>query len=136
MMNNDLSNCGGNTIAFRVEDFLVTRNLRLLNRIKRDTYIFNENVLKAMNYTYRNTEFSVELVMEKSYFSKKLENKLDTLPFNRITLIKSPVEITNRLLNGEFSYYVDNDVLRCNSINSRYAITLDTCFSIIRGLKI
>lgn len=132
MKNGDLSNTSALTIAFRCEDLLVkfkndTIKDKLLNsligKIKRAE--IDEKVSLAMGSIYRNTEYSVDLVVCKSNFTNEMEELLDSQPFNRIVFINKETEISQRLLTGDISLYVDNDEYRRGVINSKYAISLD-----------
>jgi hypothetical protein len=134
-MHGELSNQRSYNFAIRIEDFLTTRKLGLINRLKRDTYELNQDVLSLMNYIYRHTEYTVELVVDESNYSKELKDLLyhDNLPFNSILVINKQVEITNQILRGDISYYVDSDPKRRSLTNSPHALTLSECNSLVRG---
>ena len=136
MLNNDLSNRGGSTIAFRFEDFLAVQESKLFQSLRKPTYTFNEQVLGVMGFIYRNTEYSIDIVIEDINYNPHLKAALDELPFNRITLIHKPVEITNYLLSGVYHYYVDDNETRRAQINSSYAIGLQTCSELVRGQRV
>jgi len=120
------------SIAFRCEDFLVKSKTssiagKILNKVFGDftTYEINPEVHKVMLHIYRKTDMTVDLVIEDANYKGHLKKIIDDLPFNRIVLIRKLTEITQRLLVGDISYYVDDDDRRRNLINNKYAVTLD-----------
>ena len=138
MKNGDLSNQAGVTIGFRCIDLLIiykdegVKN-KLLNalfgKVKRAEV--DEVVRSTMEYIYRNTEYNVDLVIEKKDYTKELKNLLDDMPFNRIVLIDKISQISARLLSGDLSYYIDNDDYRRSLINNRYAISFNELREIV-----
>lgn len=138
MKNGDLSNQAGVTIGFRCIDLLIiykdggVKN-KLLNtlfgKVKRAEV--DEVVRSTMEYIYRNTEYNVDLVIEKKDYTKELKNLLDDMPFNRIVLIDKISQISARLLSGDLSYYIDNDDYRRSLINNRYAMSFNELREIV-----
>lgn len=132
MMNGDISNQAGITIGFRCINMLVyfredgIRN-KILNGIfgKVRRAEIDKLVKDTMEYIYRNTEYNVDLIIENKDYTADLKNLLDEMPFNRIVLIDKVSQITSRLLTGDLSYYIDNDDLRRNAVNSKYALSLE-----------
>lgn len=141
MKNNDLANTVSYTFGFRVEDFLVkfpeptfpNRVASLLvSKYKRAK--LNENVVNLMDFIYRQTEFSSDIVVEESVYSK-LYSLLKDVPFNRVIFVSKPSHVAGRLLVNDITYYVDDDEDRLGLINSPYAVTLSEVSQIIRTLR-
>ena len=130
MKSGDLSNQAGFTIGFRCVDFLVkykesTFTDKVLNvfigKIKRAEV--DETVRSFMEHLYRNTEYNVDLIIEKKDYTEELKRLVDEMPFNRVVLIDKPSQISTRLLTGDLSIYVDDDDYRRSLVNSSYAIS-------------
>lgn len=132
MLRGDISNQYGYCIAFRCEDFLVkykdnTVADKILNLFKGkyNRADIDEKVLNVMEYLYKHTEYMVALIVETSkYKNNGFKELVDSLPFNEIILIDKPSQLSQRLLIGDISLYVDDDIYRRSIINSRYAIPL------------
>lgn len=132
MLHGDLSNTAGYTIGFRCIDFLVTYRDesitdKILNAVrgKLKRAEINETVRSLMEYLYRDTEYTVDLIVENKDYTDELKEFLEmNVPFNRVVLIDKPSQISGRLLVGDLTYYVDNDPERLSLINSRFAVTL------------
>lgn len=131
MKNGDLANQVSYTIGFRCVDFLIkyresTFKDRVMNafmgKVKR-AEVF-EPVRSTMEYLYRQTEYNVDLIVENKDYTQDLKLLLDDLPFNRIVLIDKPSQITQRLLIGDLTLYVDDDEYRRSLVNNKYAIPL------------
>ena len=130
MKNGDLSNQAGFTIGFRCVDFLVqykesTFTDKVLNAVfgKTKRAEINEQVRSYMEYLYRNTEYNVDLIIENKDYTEELKQLVDNLPFNRVVLIDKFSQVSQRLLTGDLSIYVDDDDYRRSLVNSRYAIS-------------
>ena len=130
MKSGDLSNQAGFTIGFRCVDFLVkyresTFTDKVLNafmgKIKRAE--IDETVRSFMEHLYRNTEYNVDLIIEKKDYTEELKRLVDEMPFNRVVLIDKLSQISTRLLVGDLSLYVDDDDYRRSLVNSQYAIS-------------
>lgn len=131
MKHGDLSNHVGVTIGFKCVDFLVkykdsnfTDKIlnTLMGKVRRAEV--DNNVRDVMEYLYRQTEYNVDLIVENSEYTKDLKDLLDDLPFNRIVLIDKVTQISQRLLVGDLTLYVDDDDNRRSLVNSQYAIPL------------
>jgi hypothetical protein len=132
MLNGNLSNTAGITIAFRCEDCLIhyrESNFKdkVLNSIlgKAKRAEVDPSVLKAMEYIYRQTEYTVDIVVENKNYSTELESILSDLPFNRVILIDKDVQVSHRLMTGDITYYVDTKESRRSLVNNKYALSLE-----------
>ena len=130
MKHGDLSNQAGYTIGFRCVDFLVqyresTFTDRVLNAVlgKTKRAEINEPVRSFMEHLYRNTEYNVDLIIENKDYTEELRRLVDNLPFNRVVLIDKLSQVSQRLLTGDLSLYVDDDDYRRSLVNSHYAIS-------------
>lgn len=130
MKNGDLSNQAGFTIGFRCVDFLVkykesTFTDKVLNAIlgKTKRAEIDESVRSYMEHLYRNTEYNVDLIIENKEYTEELKQLVDNLPFNRVVLIDKLSQVSQRLLTGDLSIYVDDDDYRRSLVNSQYAIS-------------
>ena len=130
MRNGDLSNQAGFTIGFRCVDFLVkykesTFTDKILNAVlgKTKRAEIDESVRSFMEYLYRNTEYNVDLIIENKEYTEELKQLVDNLPFNRVVLIDKLSQVSQRLLVGDLSIYVDDDDYRRSLVNSQYAIS-------------
>lgn len=130
MKNGDLSNQAGYTIGFRCVDFLVkykesTFTDRVLNAVlgKTKRAEIDESVRSFMEHLYRNTEYNVDLIIENKDYTEELKRLVDNLPFNRVVLIDKLSQVSQRLLIGDLTIYVDDDDYRRSLVNSQYAIS-------------
>ena len=132
MLHGDISNQAGYTIAFRLEDSVAkipeagVKN-KVLNFImgKQHRIEINEKYRAVMERIYRHTEYCVDLVVEEKHYDADMKEYLmEHLPFNRVVLITKETSISQRLLTGDISIYVDEDDYRRSLINSEYAIPL------------
>lgn len=141
MKHGDLSNVVGYTFGFRVDDFLVqTREDSAIDKVanlirgKYKRAQLNEDVARMLEYIYRRTEFTADLVADETLYPK-MHHLIEELPFNRVILINKPSHITSRLLVGDITYYVDDDKDRLSLINSSYAVTLAEVHTILRNFR-
>jgi len=140
MKNNDLSNRSAMTIGVRVEDFLIKTETdgiknKFLNFIygKDKRLLFDQRVLNFVNYIFRHTDMTVDLVIDRRNLKRPyLMEKLDLLPFNRILPIIKPVEIAILLNCGDLSYYVDSNEERMSIVSHKYCTTLEEIEPLIR----
>lgn len=130
MKSGDLSNQAGFTIGFRCVDFLVkykesTFTDKVLNAVlgKTKRAEIDESVRSFMEHLYRNTEYNVDLVIEKKDYTEELKRLVDDMPFNRVVLVDKLSQISTRLLVGDLSLYVDDDDYRRSLVNSQYAVS-------------
>lgn len=134
MLHGDISNQIGYTIAFRCEDSLFKTKkgkfvemlfkLPFALRFKFTSNSLNEEYLKAMEYLYRNTEYTIDVVILEDNYTPHIKRVLERIPFNRVITIRNESSITTRLNTGDISIYVDEDDYRRSLVNSRYAVKL------------
>ena len=139
MKSGDLSNQAGFTIGFRCVDFLVkykesTFTDKILNAVlgKTKRAEIDETVRSYMEYLYRNTDYNVDLIIEKKDYTEELKRLVDDMPFNRVVLVDKLSQISTRLLVGDLSLYVDDDDYRRSLVNSQYAISFSQLNDYIR----
>ena len=140
MLNNDISNQQSCVIGFRCEgSLLIYKNDsfidKLLNAIKGKTARadIDEKVLSLMNYIYWNTEYTVMLVIDEKNYTKEAQEFLSNYPFNQVcTVLKNISEVTMMLNTGHLTYYVSNDTIDRQLVNSRYAVSVDEFNTILK----
>lgn len=133
MRHGDISNQQNYVIGIRCEGCLLKYKEgsfkdSLLNLIfgKNNRAEVDASVLSLMTYIYRRTEYVVDLVIDEENYTTELQRILDEYPFNRVVLVHRNIsEITTRLNTGDLTYYIDSDIMRLESVNSKYAMTLD-----------
>ena len=131
MKHGELSNTVGYSFGFRCEDFLIHfKESTLLDKAfnalfdKAKRAEVNEEVLSFMEYLYRNTEYTVDLVVDRENYTPELKKLLDDMPFNRVVLVDKLSQITTRLMIGDLTYYVDDSAERRSLVNSPHTRTL------------
>lgn len=132
MKHGELSNTVGYSFGFRCEDFLIhfketTLLDKALNALfgKAKRAEVSEEVLSFMEYLYRDTEYTVDLIIDRCNYTPKLKELLDELPFNRVVLVDKPSQITTRLMMGDLTYYIDDNEERRRLVNSPHTRTLN-----------
>lgn len=140
MKNGDISNSVGTTIAFQCmgtllhyqDDGITNKVLNaLFGKTKRA--VVNERVRAVMEYIYRSTDMTVDIVVFEDDYSKDLETYLvDNFMFSRILIAPRPSYIGSRLRTGDITYYVDDDVETRSMTNNRYAIPFDKLSSVVK----
>lgn len=140
MLHGDISNQVGTTIAIQCVDTLLhfqtdgTKN-KLLNLFggKERRAVWDDNVLRAMEYIYRNTDMCVDIVVFDEDYSQQLIAMLDDrVPFNRILHVTRPAQIGSRLLTGDITYYIDNNIETLSLVNSPYALPFEDFHKVVR----
>ena len=131
MKHGELSNTVDYSFGFRCEDFLIHfKETTLLDKAfnalfdKAKRAEVNEEVLSFMEYLYRNTEYTVDLIVDRENYTPELKKLLDEMPFNRVVLVDKPSQITTRLMIGDLTYYVDDSAERRSLVNSPHTRTL------------
>ena len=132
MKHGDLANTAGYVIAFRCEDSLVkyktegVKNKILNALVGKVTRAGIDPLYKStMEYLYRQTEYVVDLVVLRESYTEEMKHILEDLPFSRIVVVDKESQISQRLLMGDITLYVDEDDYRRSLINSQYAIPLN-----------
>lgn len=93
----------------------------------------DQKVYSLMNYLYWNTEYTVMLVIDEKNYTKEAQDYLADFPFNQVaTVIKNVSEVTMMLNTGELTYFVSDDILDRQSVNSRFAVDTDTFNTILK----
>jgi phage tail-like protein len=92
----------------------------------------SEEYLKAMEYIYRNTEYTVDLVINEDNYTPHVASVLEDLPFNRIIKVRNEGNISARLLIGDITIYVDESTQRRGYVNSKYAVPLKELSNLIK----
>lgn len=138
MRHGDISNHVNVSFGIMCEDTLIhfkdtTLKDKILNKIvgKTKRLEIDETVRSSMEYIYRNTEYTVDLLVKDTNLFN-LRKVLDDLPYNRIVVYSKLSQITSRLLTGDLSYVVDNNDERRSQLNSIYAITLNDLSCMIK----
>ena len=138
MKHGDLSNRVRATFGFMCEDFVIEFKEdtfadkiynKLFGKLKRAEV--NPLVVSAMEHIFRNTEYTVDLlVMDVNY--PGLKKIINDLPFCRIVLYNKYSQITSRLLTGDLTYVVDSQTNRMGLINNPHVIDLETLSQMTR----
>lgn len=140
MLRGDISNQRSFVIGFRCENSLLhykddgSAN-KLMNLIKGRTARaeVDQKVYSLMNYIYWNTEYSVVLIIDEKNYTKEAQVFLSDFPFNQVaTVLKNVSEVTMMLNTGELTYFVSDDILDRQSVNSKYAVDTDTFNTILK----
>ena len=140
MKHGDISNHRGFVIGFRCENNLLkykddSLTDKFMNSIQGKTKRaeVDQKVYSLMSYLYWNTEYTVMLVIDEKNYTKEAEEYLADFPFNQVaTVIKNVSEVTMMLNTGELTYFVTDDILDRNSVNSKYAVSVDEFNTILK----
>lgn len=140
MQHGDISNQRSFVIGFRCENSLLhykdnSPSDKFLNIIKGKTKRaeVDQKVYSLMNYIYWNTEYTVMLVIDEENYTKEAQDFLADFPFNQVaTVLKNVSEVTMMLNTGELTYFVSEDILDRNNVNSRFAVDVDTFNTILK----
>ena len=132
MKHGDLANTAGYVIAFRCEDSLVKYKTegvknKILNALvgKVARAEIDSLYKNTMEFLYRQTEYVVDLVVLRENYTEEMKHLLEDLPFSRIVVVDKESQISQRLIMGDITLYVDEDDYRRSLINSQYAIPLN-----------
>ena len=140
MLHGDISNQRSFVIGFRCENSLLSykegslldvfANL-LKGKSKRAEV--NQKVYSLMNYIYWNTEYTVVLIIDEKNYTKEAQDFLADFPFNQVgKVLKSISEVTMMLNTGELTYYVTEDILDRQRVNSKFAMDVDTFNTLLK----
>lgn len=139
MRHGDLANTVGYVIAFRCEDSLVKYKTegvknKILNALvgKVARAEIDPIYQSTMEYLYRHTEYVVDLVVLRENYTEEMKRLLEDIPFSRIVVVDKDLQISQRLLMGDITLYVDEDDYRRSLINSQYAIPINQINNHIR----
>lgn len=140
MLHGDISNQRSFVIGFRCENSLLHyKDESLMDKVKNSftgktkRAEVDPKVYSLMNYLYWNTEYTVMLVIDEKNYTKEAQDYLADFPFNQVaTVIKNVSEVTMMLNTGELTYFVSDDILDRQSVNSRFAVDTDTFNTILK----
>ena len=140
MLHGDISNqrsfvvgvrCENNLLHYK-DDSLIDK---IANTIKGKTARaeVDQKVLSLMGYIYWNTEYTVVLIIDEKNYTEEAKKFLEDLPFNQVgTVLKSISEVTMMLNTGQLHYYISDDILDRQSVNSKYAVSVDEFNTILK----
>ncbi len=140
MKHGDISNQRSFVIGFRCEDSLLHYKDdsivdKFMNSVQGKTKRaeIDPKVYSLMNYLYWNTEYTVMLVIDEKNYTKEAQEFLADFPFNQVaTVIKNVSEVTMMLNTGELTYFVSEDIIDRQLVNSKYAVDVDSFNSIMK----
>lgn len=140
MLHNDISNQRSYVIGFRCENSLLkykdktfVDHIANLLKGKTSRAEVDSKVLSAMKYVYWNTEYTVVLVIDDKNYTEEAKRYLADFPFNAVVnVLRNISEVTMMLNTGELTYFVSDDILDRQSINSEYAVSVDKFNTILR----
>ena len=140
MKHGDISNQQSFVIGFRCENSLLhykdgSLTDKVMNSVKGKTKRaeVDQKVYSLMNYLYWNTEYTVMLVIDEKNYTKEAQDFLSDFPFNQVaTVIKNVSEVTMMLNTGVLTYFVTDDILDRQRVNSRFAVDTDTFNTILK----
>lgn len=144
MLHGDLSNKVKATFGFMCEDFLIkykdtTFADKVMNTLfgKTKRAEIDPIVVSSMEYTYRQTEYNVDLIVKEDSYTNGLKDIIKDLPFCRVVLYNKYSQITSRLLTGDLTYVVDSVESRMGLLNNSHVITLAQFNNLVRngGIK-
>ena len=140
MQHGDISNQRSFVIGFRCENSLLHyKEEGVVNKVanaffgKTSRAEVDQKVYSLMNYIYWNTEYTVVLVIDEKNYTKEAQEFLSDFPFNQVAVVLRNIsEVTMMLNTGELTYYVSDDTLDRQSVNSKYAVDVDTFNTILK----
>lgn len=144
MQHNDISNQRSFVIGVRCENNLLHYKDdsvvdKVANVFKGRTARaeVDPKVMSLMSYVYWNTEYTVVLIIDEKNYTDEAKKFLEDFPFNQVgTVLKNISEVTMMLNTGQLTYYVDDNPLTRNLVNSRYAVDVDTFNSLLKRKKL
>ncbi len=90
-------------------------------------------VKSLMSYIYWNTEYTVVLIIDDKNYTEEAKRYLADFPFNQVgVVLKNISEVTMMLNTGELTYYVSDDILDRQSVNSRFAVSVDEFNTVLK----
>lgn len=140
MLRGDISNHGSYSIGFRCENSLLKYKDKtfidhIANVIRGKNFRadVDDQVYSLMRYLYWNTEYTVSLVIDDKNYTEEAKRYLADFPFNSVVnVLKNVSEVTMMLNTGELTYYVSNDILDRQRVNSKYAVSVDEFNTLFR----
>lgn len=140
MLHGNISNQRSFVIGIRCENNLLhykdsSLSDKIANSIKGRTARaeVDPKVKSLMSYLYWNTEYTVVLIIDEENYTKEAQDFLSDFPFNQVgTVIKNISEVTMMLNTGDLTYYVSNDIIDRQRVNSRFAVSVDEFNTILK----
>lgn len=140
MQHNDISNQRSFVIGVRCENNLLHYKDdsvvdKVANVFKGRTARaeIDPKVMSLMSYVYWNTEYTVVLIIDEKNYTDEAKKFLEDFPFNQVgTVLKSISEVTMMLNTGQLHYYISDDILDRQSVNSKYAVSVDEFNTILK----
>lgn len=140
MLHGDISNQRSFVIGVRCENNLLHyKDNGVLDKIantfkgKTARAEIDQKVFSLMSYIYWNTEYTVVLVINEENYTDEAKKFLEDFPFNQVgVVLKNISEVTMMLNTGQLTYYVSDDTLDRNTVNSRYAVSVDEFNTILK----
>jgi len=140
MLHGDISNEQSFVIGFRVEGSLLHYRDRnfidfIANAVRGKTRRaeVDKGVYSLMQYLYWNTEYTVVLVIDDKNYTEEAKKYFEDFPFNRVeNILKSISEVTMMLNTGALTYYVSNDIIDRQRVNSKYAVSVEEFNTILK----
>lgn len=140
MLHGDISNQRSFVIGVRCENNLLhykddSIGDKIANALKGRTARaeIDQKVYSLMSYIYWNTEYTIVLIIDEKNYTKEAQDFLSDFPFNQVgTVLKNISEVTMMLNTGQLTYYVSDDILDRNSVNSKYAVSVDEFNTILK----
>lgn len=140
MKNGDISNQRSFVIGVRCENNLLhykdgSLGDKIANVFKGRTARaeVDQKVLSLMSYVYWNTEYTVVLIIDEKNYTDEAKKFLEDFPFNQVgTILRNISEVTMMLNTGQLSYYISNDILDRQRVNSKYAVSVDEFNTILK----
>ena len=144
MLHGDISNQRSFVIGVRCENNLLhykddSIGDKIANALKGKTARaeIDQKVYSLMSYIYWNTEYTVVLIIDEKNYTEEAKKYLEDFPFNQVgTVLKNISEVTMMLNTGQLTYYVDDNLLTRNLVNSRYAVDVDTFNTLLKRKKL
>lgn len=139
MLRGDLSNRAGVTIGVQLVDTLlkvkdkslIDKLFNLSDFLKLKRAELNTDLFHIVEHIYRNTDYNIDIVIQKEYYTNSVKNLIADFPFSRIVLISSLSEVVSRLYSGDITYYVNEDEYS-RSLVGKGAISVEELKNIIR----
>lgn len=140
MLHGDISNHRSYVIGFRCENSLLKYKDKsfidlIANAIQGKTKRaeVNDKVFSLMKHIYWDTEYTVVLVIDEKNYTEEAKRYLADFPFNQVVnVLRNISEVTMMLNTGELTYYVSDDILDRQSVNSEYAVSVEQFNTIFR----
>ena len=124
--------CVGTVVKFK-QDTLLDKAVSIVFGKYKKAYV-DEKVLSFMNYLYRKTEITLDLIIFRDEKTDELMKFLEdsAVPYSRIVVVDRPVHITTRLMIRDLAYVLCQDTELLSLINHKWAMTLENLSDILR----